>query len=139
MVDAVNPAGLWQPFGPFSQAVFQGDGQIVHLKGQVALDRDGHVVGKGDLRAQLRQVLLNIRTALEAMGGGLGDVMSLTHYVTDMGWFLECGDIRREFFAPPYPVTTTVQVTALYHAELMVEIAAIAEIPQARFRRPALA
>lgn len=93
MVDAVNPAGLWQPFGPFSQAVFQG--------------------------------------------GGLGDVMSLTHYVTDMGWFLECGDIRREFFAPPYSVTTTAEVAALYHAELMIEIAAVAEIQRDRFKRPA--
>lgn len=124
-------------FGPFSQAVFQADRQIVHLKGQVALDHDGHVVGKGDLRDQLRQVLLNIRTALEAMCGGLGDVMSLTQYVTDMGWFLECGDIRREFFAPPYPVTTTAEVAALYHAELMIEIAAVAEIQRDRFKRPA--
>jgi len=137
MVDAVNPSALWQPFGPFSMAVIQGDGQIVHLKGQVALDREGHVVGKGDMRAQLRQALLNIRTALESMGGTMGDVVSLTHHVTDMGWFLECGDIRREFFAPPYPVTTTVQVAALYHAELMIEIAAMAEIPRDRFKRPA--
>jgi enamine deaminase RidA (YjgF/YER057c/UK114 family) len=136
MVDAVNPTELWQPFGPFSQAVIQGDGQIVHIKGQVALDRDGQIVGKGDLRAQLRQVLLNIRTALEAMGGTLSDVVSLTHYTTDIGWFLECGDIRREFFAPPYPVTTTVQVSALYHGDLMIEIAAMAEIPRDRFKRP---
>jgi len=136
MVDAVNPSELWQPFGPFSQAVIQGDGQIVHLKGQVALDRDGQIVGKGDLRAQLRQVLLNIQTMLQSMGGNMGDVASLTHYTTDMGWFLECGDIRREFFAPPYPVTTTVQVAALYHGELMIEIAAMAEIPRDRFKRP---
>jgi 2-iminobutanoate/2-iminopropanoate deaminase len=46
------------------------------------------------------------------------------------------GDIRREFFAPPYPVTTTVEVVRLYHAELMIEITAIAEIPRQRFRRP---
>ncbi|HXZ08489.1 MAG TPA: RidA family protein, partial [Paraburkholderia sp.] len=41
---------------------------------------------------------------------------------------------RREFFAPPYPVTTTVQVQRLYHPDLMIEIAAIAEIPRERFR-----
>src|SRR5882672_3090765 len=37
VVDAVNPAGLWSPFGAFSMAVIQGDGQVVHLKCQVAL------------------------------------------------------------------------------------------------------
>ncbi len=37
MVDAVNPAGVWPPFGAFSMAVIQGDGQVVHLKGQVSL------------------------------------------------------------------------------------------------------
>lgn len=51
MVDAVNPPGVWSPFGAFSMAVVQGDGQIVHLKGQVSLDVDGRVVGPGDMRA----------------------------------------------------------------------------------------
>ena len=136
MVDSVNPPELWQPFGPFSQAVIQGDGQIIHIKGQVALDRDEQIVGKGDLRAQLRQVLLNIETVLASMGGTLSDVVSLTHYTTDIEWFLECGDIRREFFSPPYPVSTSVEVSALYHSELLIEIAAVAEIPKERFKRP---
>jgi enamine deaminase RidA (YjgF/YER057c/UK114 family) len=68
VVDAFNPPDLWQPFGPFSQIAVQGDGRIVHLKGQVALDRDGRMVGAGDMRAQLQQVLENIRIAL-ASGG----------------------------------------------------------------------
>lgn len=38
MVDAVNPRDVWSPFGAFSMAVIQGDGQIVYLKGQVSLD-----------------------------------------------------------------------------------------------------
>jgi 2-iminobutanoate/2-iminopropanoate deaminase len=73
VVDAFNPPELWQPFGPFSQVAVQGDGRIVHLKGQVALDRDGRIVGAGDMRAQLRQVLENIRTALSSVGGEMGD------------------------------------------------------------------
>src|SRR5512134_3889593 len=104
MVDDVNPPDLWQPFGPFSQIAIKGDGRIVHLKGQVALDRDGRIVGAGDLRAQLRQVLENIRTALASVGGEMGDILSLTNYVTDMDAFLAAGDIRREFFAAPFPV-----------------------------------
>jgi 2-iminobutanoate/2-iminopropanoate deaminase len=136
MVDAVNPPGIWAPFGAFSMAVIQGDGQVVHLKGQVALDRDGAVVGAGDMRIQTRQVLENIRGVLASLGGVMGDVVSLTHYVTDIASFMTTGDIRREFFAAPFPVTTTVQIVALYRPELVVEITAIAEIPRDRFRRP---
>jgi 2-iminobutanoate/2-iminopropanoate deaminase len=136
MIDAFNPPDVWPPFGAFSMGVIQGNGQVVHLKGQVALNRAGQVVGAGDMRAQTRQVLENIRTVLAHVGGVMGDVVSLTHYVTDIRRFMETGDIRREFFAAPYPVTTTVQVAALYHPELVVEITALAEIPRDRFKRP---
>ncbi|HTZ77523.1 MAG TPA: RidA family protein [Stellaceae bacterium] len=136
MIDAVDPIGVWEPFGAFSLAAIQGDGRIVHLKGQVALDRDGKVVGAGDMRAQTRQVLENIRAVLAALGGRMEDVLSLTHYVTDIDAFAGVGDIRREFFRAPYPVTTTVQVAALYDPRLVLEITAIAEIPRDRFQRP---
>jgi 2-iminobutanoate/2-iminopropanoate deaminase len=136
VADTVNPADLWQPFGPFSQIAIQGDGRIAHLKGQVALDRAGRIVGAGDMRAQLRQVLENIRIALASIGGEMGDILSMTNYVTDMDAFMAAGDIRRDFFAPPYPVTTTVEIVRLYDRALLVEISAIAEIPPGRFRRP---
>ncbi|WP_175663529.1 RidA family protein [Burkholderia ambifaria] len=134
MAEAVNPPELWAPFGAFSMAVVQGDGRIVHLKGQIALDRDGHVVGAADMRAQVRQTLGNIRDVLAAIGGQMQDVISLVHYATDIDAFMQAGDIRETFFAEPYPVTTTVQVERLYRPDLLIEIAAIAEIPRARFR-----
>ena len=137
MIDAVNPPGVWPPFGAFSMAVIQGDGQVVHLKGQVSLDRDGQVVGAGDMRTQVRKVLENIRAVLASMGGTTADVVSLVHYATDIEAFMATGDIRKEFFSPPFPVTTTVQVARLYHPDLIIEVTAVAEIPRARFRRPA--
>jgi 2-iminobutanoate/2-iminopropanoate deaminase len=136
VIEAFNPPPVWQPFGAFSMVAAEGEGRIVHLKGQVALDRNGRIVGKGDMRAQTRQVLENIRDVLAAMGGRMEDVLSLIHYVTNIQAFAGVGDIRREFFREPYPVTTTVQVAALYDPALVVEIAAIAEIPRERFRRP---
>ena len=137
MIDAFDVPGIWQPFGAFSMGVIQGEGQVVRLKGQVSLDRAGQVVGARDMRAQVRQVLENIRATLAHVGGEMGDIVSLTQYTTDIAAFMQSGDIRREFFKPPFPVTTTVQVAALYHPELVIEITAIAEIPRARFRRPA--
>jgi len=136
VIEAFNPPTVWQPFGAFSMVAVEGAGRIVHLKGQVALDRDGRIVGKDDMRAQTRQVLENIRDVLVAIGGRMEDVLSLTHYVTDISAFAGAGDIRREFFREPYPVTTTVQVAALYDPDLVIEIAAVAEIPRERFRSP---
>ncbi len=137
MAERFNPAQIWQPFGAFSMAVAQGDGQVVHLKGQVALDRDGRLIGKADMRAQVRKVLENIAAVLASLGGNMGDVVSLTHYTTDIDGFMDTGDIRTAFFADPYPVTTTVQVARLYDPDVLIEITAIAEIPRDRFRTPA--
>jgi len=112
-----DPPELWQPFGPFSLGVVQGDGRIVHLKGQVALDRTGKIVGTGDMRTQLQQVLENIRQVLAHVGGEMQDIISLTQYVTDITLFTAAGDLRRAWFTAPYPVTSTVQVAALYHPD----------------------
>jgi 2-iminobutanoate/2-iminopropanoate deaminase len=136
MVDSFNPPGVWRPFGAFSMAVMQGTGQVVYLKGQVALDEQGHVVGTGDMRAQTQKTLENIQSVLASIGGEMRDIVSLVHYVTDIEAFMTTGDIRRQFFLEPYPVTTTVQVVRLYHPDLLVEITATAEIPRNRFRRP---
>lgn len=137
MIDSFSPPDVWTPFGAFSMAVVQGEGRVVYLKGQVALDRDGGVVGKGDMPAQTRKTLENIRSVLAHVGGDMSDIMSLTHYVTDIAQFMETGDIRRAFFTAPFPVTTTVQVAALYDPDLMIEITAIAEVPRDRFKGPA--
>lgn len=136
MVDAVNPDDVWAPFGAFSMAVIQGGGQMVHLKGQVALDKNGEVVGAGDMRAQVRKVLENIRDVLASMGGRMGDIVSLVHYATDIEAFMQIGDIRGEFFSAPFPITTTVEVQRLYRKDLVIEVTAVAEIPRDRFHRP---
>lgn len=136
MIDAINPPAVWSPFGPFSMAVVQGDGRIVHLKGQVALAADRRIVGAGDMRAQVRQALENLQAVLASMGGRMADVVTLVHYATDIEQFMGTGDIRTQFFSPPFPVTTTVEVSRLYHPDLLIEISAVAEIPRDRFCRP---
>ncbi len=101
------------------------------------MDRDGRLIGKGDMRAQVRQVLENIVAVLASLGGKMGDVVSLTHYTTDIDGFMQTEDIRTAFFENPYPVTTTVQIARLYDPDVLIEITAIAEIPRDRFRPPA--
>ena len=135
-IKSFNPPGVWAPFGAFSMGAIQGEGQVVHLKGQVSLDAQGQIVGRGDMLAQVRQTLENIQAVLGHVGGRMEDILSLTHYVTDMERFMAAGEVRRAFFAEPFPVTTTVQVVRLYDPDLMVEITALAEIPRGRFRDP---
>ncbi|MEM6636192.1 MAG: RidA family protein [Pseudomonadota bacterium] len=130
------PPNLWQPFGTFSQSVISGDGRTVYLKGQVALGPDGQIVGDGDMAAQVAQVLQNISDLLAAMGGRMTDVVSLQQFTTDIQAFMGCGDLRARFFKPPYPVTTTLEVSSLYDPRLLVEITGIAEIPRDRFVLP---
>lgn len=139
MAKSCNPDNVWQPFGAFSMMVMQGPGQVVHLKGQVSLDASGAILGSGDMRIQVRQVLTNIEAVLAAAGGKMSDVISLVHYTTDIKAFMQTGDIRQEFFSDPYPVTTTVEVAALYNTDLVIEISAVAEIPKDRYNDPATA
>ena len=135
-IDSFDPDSVWKPFGAFSQAVAQGTGKVVHLKGQVSLDKEGEVVGEGDINAQVEKALENIKSILSEFGGRMEDIYSLTHHVTNIEDFMKTGHIRTQYFKPPYPVTTTVEVTRLYHPDLMVEITGSAEIPLNRYVEP---
>src|SRR6056297_3385838 len=106
MPQSFNPESIWRPFGAFAQMVIGGEGRVVYLKGQVALDRDGEVVGVGDMRAQVGQVLENIRILLASVNGEMSDVVALTQYTTNISEFMKVGDIRSRYFQAPYPATT---------------------------------
>ncbi|RVU39428.1 RidA family protein [Hwanghaeella grinnelliae] len=136
MAEYFNPPAVWQPFGAFSMGVVHGAGHVVRLKGQVALDPAGNVVGAEDMPAQLGQTLENIRQTLAYVGGRMEDIVSLVQHTTDIEAFMACGEIRQAYFSPPYPVTTTVEVNRLYDQNLMIEITATAEIPEDRFISP---
>lgn len=129
-----NPDEVWKPFGAFSMVAVQGAGQVVHLKGQVALDVDGNLVGADDMAVQVEQCLRNIETVLASLGGRMQDVYALVHYATDIEAFMQTGEVRTKYFQPPFPVTTTVEVSRLYRVDLLVEITASAEIPLDRYR-----
>lgn len=135
-VKSFDPDNVWKPFGAFSQAVVQGSGKIVYLKGQIALDADGNLVGEGSMEHQVEKALENIQSILLCFGGRMEDVFSLTHYVTNIEEFMTTGHIRTKYFKSPYPVTTTIEVSRLYHPDLMVEITSSAEIPLDRYKEP---
>jgi len=136
MADAFDAPGTVKPFGIFSSAAWQPEGKVLHVSGQVAQDATGSVMGKGDIRAQTRQVLENIRTVLAAGGGTMDDVARVTVYVTDMSGLGQIHEVRAQYFRRPYPASTLVEVKRLVKPEYLIEIDAVAVIPADRVKRP---
>jgi enamine deaminase RidA (YjgF/YER057c/UK114 family) len=138
MADGFNPAGVWAPNGrAFSQGVVQGEGQVVHVTGQVGWDADSNVVGIGDVEAQLEQAFANVRLILAEVGGRLEDIVSQTIYFLDRDHLPVIQRVRaRHFPAATAPTSTLLQVSGLVIPELLVEVVPIAVVPSDRFRRP---
>jgi len=126
-----NPDTLPRPSG-FSHAWSTSGGRTVYVAGQVAMDRGGQLVGKGDLVAQFRQVCENLRHAVGAAGGALTDVVKLTMYVLSKADYKaqarEIGGVYREYFGRHYPAMTLVEVKGLYDDGCAIEIEAIAVV-----------
>jgi enamine deaminase RidA (YjgF/YER057c/UK114 family) len=102
--------------------------RTIYVSGQLARDRAGNVVGKGDMRAQLRQVGENVKAALEAAGASLGDLVKTTTFVTDIEEYFKHVDVRMEYFGAALPTSTTVEVRRLAHPDFLVEVEAIAVV-----------
>ena len=97
--------------GTYSQAVRAGG--AVYLSGQIPLDPATMELAEGDIDAQIRQVFDNLAAVAEAAGGGLGDIVKLTVYLTDLGHFPRVNEIMAQYFQEPYPARAAVGVTAL--------------------------
>jgi enamine deaminase RidA (YjgF/YER057c/UK114 family) len=107
----------------FSQAVKVGP--MIFVSGQLARDRDGQVVGRGDMAAQTRQVIAAI---LAEAGAELRHVVKLTAFMTDMSRAPEAWAVRGEAFSGRPPASTGVEVSRLTHPDFLIEIEAIAVI-----------
>lgn len=129
-----NPPSLMRPVG-YTHGVETRGGRLVFLAGQVAKDKDGRVVGLGDLVAQFRQVCENLRTVVGAAGGQLTDVVKLTIYVLDADEYKRqgraIGQVYREFFGKHFPAMTLVGARDLYDAAdgCVIEIDGFACLP----------
>ena len=113
-----------KPSGIFSQGVKVGN--LVFISGQIAKNAKGEVVGKGDIRAQTKQCIENLKAVLEAGGATLGNVVKVTVYITDMEHLKAIHEVRAEYFQEHYPASTLVEVSRLTNQDCMIEIEAIA-------------
>lgn len=124
----LNPPGLSTPTG-YTHVVIPQGGRQVFIAGQVAADKSGAVVGKGDFKAQTQQVFENLKTAVEAAGGKMSDVAKINVYVTDLSQISAMREIRQHYFTGNPPASTLVQVVSLARPDYMIEIEAIVAVP----------
>ncbi|MFY9728484.1 MAG: Rid family detoxifying hydrolase [Bryobacteraceae bacterium] len=132
MIERIHPAGAPAPRGPYSPAVRAGD--TIYVSGQVPADPITGQVISGDVQAETRQALTNIRDILAGCGASLADVVRCAVYLTDAADFKAMNEVYAEFFGDAKPARTTVVVAALPLPGAKVEIDAIAYQPAAARR-----
>jgi 2-iminobutanoate/2-iminopropanoate deaminase len=116
--------GAPKAIGPYSQAILANN--LIFCSGQIPLDPiSGEMVGPGDVRAQARRVMENLKAVLAAAGATLDDVCKTTIYLADLADFGAVNEIYGGYFQGPPPARATVQVAGLPRGSL-VEIDAIA-------------
>ena len=122
--------GLPKTMGPYSQCVAGEGRQVIFISGQVPEDRQGNIVGGGDIAAQTRQVLANIKLAVEAAGGKIADICKITILVVglDAQAYETVARERRTFFGGDYPASTLMEVLRLASPDWRIEIEAYAVI-----------
>ena len=127
-VKRINPPELSTPTGYTHVIEVTGPAKTVYISGQIAFDKDGKVVGAGDMKAQAEQVFKNLQAALTAAGAKFSDVVKMNTYVTDVEQAPAVREVRARYFGENAPASTLVQVVRLARPELMLEIEVIAAI-----------
>lgn len=127
-VKRTNPPALTKPTGYTHIVEVTGPARTIYISGQIAFDKDGNVVGAGDMKAQAEQVFKNLQAALAASGAKFADIVKMNSYITDMSKVQAVRDVRSRYFAETSPASTFVQVAGLVRPELLLEIEVVAVV-----------
>ena len=128
----INPDSLNKNPAFTNVVIVEGNVKTVHIGGQDAVNASGEIIGKGDVAAQTEQVLRNVRAALEAGGAGPEHIIKWNIYVVE-GQSLQAGYAAFQNAwpqTPNPPAITGVFVSALAHPDFLVEMDAVAVVPQ---------
>ena len=124
---------LRQPSGVFSHATtIEATGRFVFISGMTARRPDGSIAGIGNITEQTRQVCENLKAAIEAAGGTMDDICRVDVYVRNMEHFEAIHKVRAEYFKPPLPASTMVEIVKMTSPDYLIEISAIAVLPNTR-------
>jgi len=127
----LNPDTLLKPRGYTHIVTITGPAKMIFISGQVAIDKEGKLVGPGDLKTQIRQCSANLKAALEAAGATPADIVKTNTYIVNykQSDYSAMREARGELFPDGEPpASTLVGVTSLAVEGLMVEMEAIAAV-----------
>jgi aminoacrylate peracid reductase len=121
----IVPKGSAPPLAPYSPGTKAGN--AVYVSGTLALDKDGKLVGAGDVKAQTRFVLESVKAVLEAAGGSLKDVAFNHIFLKDLRDYAAMNEVYREYFPENPPARYCIRAD-LVKPEFLVEIASVAHL-----------
>ncbi len=122
-IERMNPPGTTQPT-VYTQLVRAG--KTLYLAGQTAVNEKGELIGKGDMRAQVRQVYENLKSLLASQGATFDHLVKITVYTLSIDEFRKAGDIREEYTGGRAPASTLLQIDQLASPDYLLEIEGIA-------------
>ena len=130
---AINPSTIAKLLGAYSQAVRIKAQELVFIAGQVAVDKESKLVGKGDVGAQTTRVFENIGLILQSLGATFSNVVELTIFLVGRETVEPYRDARADIYEKifpngDYPATTLLVISGLVHQDYLVEIKAVAAI-----------
>ncbi len=131
----LNPKELFDPRFFTHTVAVEGATTLVYVSGQVSYDRDGAVVGKGDMRAQAEQVFASLAHNLKAAGANWLDVIKMNAYMVDLTpeHLNQYREVRARYLdAAAMPASTLVGVTRLVHDDLLLEVEVVAALAAGR-------
>jgi enamine deaminase RidA (YjgF/YER057c/UK114 family) len=126
MKKIIQPKALSDPRPRYSQGILTESGRLLFIAGQTASDKDGNVVGKGDIEAQATQVFKNIAAVLDEAGGSFDNLVMTTTYITDRKYREGYNRVRQQYDKKESPTSTLVIVSGLANPDYLIEIAGVA-------------
>jgi enamine deaminase RidA (YjgF/YER057c/UK114 family) len=128
----MSPEGLYKNPAYSQVVVTKGPVTTVYIGGQNATNKEGQIIGKGDIKAQAVQAMNNIKTALAAGGASLGNVIKWNIYITaGQDARLAFQALQEDLKTMPHPpVITGIYVAALAQPDFLLEMDAIAVIAE---------
>ncbi|MBV8937151.1 MAG: RidA family protein [Alphaproteobacteria bacterium] len=112
----------------YSQAVITEGGRIVWLAGQVGVTGASGNSLAGDFDGQVREVFSCLSQTLEEAGGSLGDMVTMTVFITDARHGDRFTELRKEIFGDNFPASALITVAGLARPEMLVEVQGIAVV-----------